>query len=195
MKRGESTYEPVNDEGDPRQPAYWLAELRTEVLALGQEWTTSEVAHRSRQATWLAAYVRSASKTTAHGAARVQSRTVKVWMEDPIFAPLLPEAKEAMSDTLVTEMRRRAVDGVSISVRDRFGNVIGEERKFSDTMLMFLVKGLDKERRWAQKVDLSGVEDERWRKALLGFAEDPDMLELLDRIADKAAAAQEPGEG
>lgn len=195
MKRGESTYEPINDEGDPRQAAYWLAELRAEVLALGQEWSKSEQIVRGRQAAWLAAYVRSASKTIAHGAARVQSRTVKSWMEDPIFAPLMPEAKEALSDTLVAEMRRRAVDGVEISVRDRFGNVIGEERKYSDAMLMFLVKGVDKDRRWAQKVDLSGVSEERWRKDLLHFAEDPDMLELLDRIADKAAVSRESDEG
>jgi hypothetical protein len=195
MKRGDSTYEPANDDADPRQPAYWLEELRSEVLALGIEWSKSEQWLRGKQALWLATYVRSASKTLAHGASRVSSRIVKGWMEDPIFAPLVPMAAEALSDVLASEARRRAVDGVSISVRDRFGNVIGEERKYSDQMLMFLLKGLDKERRWAQKVDLSGVEDERWRKALLGFAEDPDMLDLLDRIADKAAAAQEPNEG
>lgn len=185
MKRGESTLESYNSDADPRQPAFWLQELHEGCTEMDREWTTGEASHRGRQAAYLAAFVRSAGKATAAGTARVSMNTARKWQtEDPIFQPCFEMAKGALNDVLVSECRRRAVEGVSITTYDRNGQPIGEERKYSDAMLMFLIKGMDPESRWVKKVDLGGVSEERWRSVMAAAMANPEALEALDKVAD-----------
>ncbi len=60
--------------------------------------------------------------------------------EDPDFAAAWDEAMEQAADHLEAEARRRAVDGWDEPVY-YLGRRVGLVRKFSDTLLIFLMKG------------------------------------------------------
>jgi len=59
---------------------------------------------------------------------------------DPLFAAAWDEAVETGTDELEEEARRRAFSGVDEPVFYQ-GEVCGEVRKYSDTLLIFLLKG------------------------------------------------------
>jgi hypothetical protein len=59
---------------------------------------------------------------------------------DPLFAAAWDEAVETGTDELEEEARRRAFSGVDEPVFYQ-GEVCGEIRKYSDTLLIFLLKG------------------------------------------------------
>src|SRR5690606_18484748 len=60
--------------------------------------------------------------------------------EDPDFAAAWDEAMEQASDALEVEARRRAIEGWDEPVFYQ-GMETGMVRKFSDTLLIFLLKG------------------------------------------------------
>ena len=63
------------------------------------------------------------------------------WMrEDPEYAEAFAEAKEIACDNLEAEARRRAVEGTEKPVFHN-GQVCGTIREYSDTLLIFLLKG------------------------------------------------------
>lgn len=64
----------------------------------------------------------------------------KVRKQDEEFAEAWAEAEEAGTDILLGEARRRAVEGVDEPVFYK-GEVVGYKRNYSDSMLMFLIKG------------------------------------------------------
>ncbi len=61
------------------------------------------------------------------------------WMQDAAYAEAFAEAREAACDVLESEARRRAVEGVVRPVYYR-GKIVGTMRKYSDTLLIFLMK-------------------------------------------------------
>jgi len=64
----------------------------------------------------------------------------RVYREDEVFAKEWDNAIEAAADLLEDEAVRRARDGVREPVYYR-GTVVGHKLSFSDTLLMFLLKG------------------------------------------------------
>ncbi len=65
--------------------------------------------------------------------------------EDPEFAAAWEAALQRGADVLEDEARRRAVEGVPEPVLYR-GQVIGAVRKYSDMLLIFLLKGAKPEK-------------------------------------------------
>lgn len=80
---------------------------------------------------------------TVTGAARVADRHYRTMIryrsEDPKFAAAWLEAVEKGTDALVDEAKRRATDGVDEPVYYK-GKVVGTVRRYSDLLLMFLLK-------------------------------------------------------
>lgn len=79
--------------------------------------------------------------TKACESAGIGRRSAYEWREaDPEFAAEWDEAVEAGTEELEEEARRRAFSGVDEPVFYQ-GEVCGEVRKYSDTLLIFLLKG------------------------------------------------------
>ena len=72
--------------------------------------------------------------------------TVYGWRDrDAAFAAAWDEAVEEAADLLEAEARRRAHDGVEEPVFYQ-GDVVGHVKKYSDVLLMFLLKGIRPEK-------------------------------------------------
>lgn len=92
-------------------------------------------------ADFLAALCEGASISKACAASGVARRTVYDWRHaDKDFASAWDEAVEAGTDVLEDEAVRRAVEGVDEPVFYQ-GQQCGLVRKYSDTLLMFMLKG------------------------------------------------------
>lgn len=90
---------------------------------------------------FLTALSEGASITSAAKACGSLRQTFYRWRsEDPAFAAEWDEAIEAGTDLLEDEARRRAVDGVEKPIFYQ-GREVGRMREYSDSLLMFLLKG------------------------------------------------------
>ena len=81
----------------------------------------------------------------ARAAGTLQMTAYKARAADPEFKAQWDEALEEGLDRLEDEVVRRAVDGVDEPVFHR-GEVVGHVRKYSDTLLIFKLKGHRPER-------------------------------------------------
>ncbi|MCG8624624.1 MAG: terminase [Proteobacteria bacterium] len=83
--------------------------------------------------------------TTSAEAVGVARHMVYEWRkQDPSFARKWEDALAIAVDALAMEARRRALDGVE-EVRYFHGEPIGTIRKYSDQLLMFLLRAYDPE--------------------------------------------------
>lgn len=90
---------------------------------------------------FLAAYAELGTITHAAERVNVERRTVYRWRDkDPTFAAALETASEVAAERLEQEARRRAVEGVEKPVYQG-GKLVGSVREYSDTLLIFLLKG------------------------------------------------------
>jgi len=99
-----------------------------------------ETAHVKRDA-FLTAFAELGTLT--HAAARVGTDRSShyYWLRnDPDYAGLFEEASQRANDALEREMRRRAIEGVDKPVFHN-GKVVGSIREYSDTLLIFALKG------------------------------------------------------
>lgn len=60
--------------------------------------------------------------------------------QDEAFAAAWQEVEDAVTDELELEARRRAKEGVESHKYDKDGNLLWTETKYSDTLLIFLLK-------------------------------------------------------
>jgi hypothetical protein len=89
----------------------------------------------------LAALAETGNVSKACAAAEVGRATHYEWLrDDPQYAKDAADAMEHAADLLEEEARRRAHDGVDEPVFYQ-GEVCGTVRKYSDTLLIFLLKG------------------------------------------------------
>ncbi len=96
---------------------------------------------KARQDAFLKEYRLCATITHAAEIALISRRTHYLWIEkDSAYAAAFEEAKVAATDALVKEARRRATQGVKEPVYYK-GEVVGTIQKYSDTLLIFLLKG------------------------------------------------------
>lgn len=93
------------------------------------------------KARFLAAYAERGNIKAAAAAAAVGRRSHYAWLKaDETYAENFADAQAEAVDTLEGEARRRAVDGVLEPVY-QVGEKVGSIRKYSDTLLIFLLKG------------------------------------------------------
>ena len=89
---------------------------------------------------FLTALATGASVSAACCAAKFGRRRAYDWRDaDEAFAAEWEDALEAGTDLMEDEMRRRAVEGVD-EPRFHDGEICGYVRKYSDTLLIFMLK-------------------------------------------------------
>lgn len=112
-----------------------------------------------KKAAMIAALSLTGVVTKAADAAGVSRRSHQNWVrDDPEYAAAVAEAMENAADLMEVEARRRAVDGVDEPVFYK-GDQCGAVRKYSDTLLIFMLKA---------------ARPEKYRERVTHRLEDPD---------------------
>ncbi len=106
---------------------------------------TSGKTRRKKRVIWRTAFLSKLSKTgnvlDACKAGRItRSNVYRAREEDERFKAAWDAALDEAADLLEKEARRRAVNGVKEPVFYK-GKVVGDIKRFSDSLLMFLLKG------------------------------------------------------
>ena len=114
-----------------------------------------------------------------------RSSAYKHRQEDSDFAEAWDEAVEASTDLMIAEARRRAVQGVDEPVFYG-GSRVGTIRKYSDSLLMFLIKARRPEYR-----DSQGAKDQL-PEANIGI--DPEVAAEALRVVNSTATEGFRGE-
>ncbi len=102
----------------------------------------TQTAQKRRQAAFLAAYVTCGTITHAARMAKIAKQTHYDWIASggEEYQKAFAEAEIAATDTLIKEARRRAIEGVPEPVFYK-GKEIKTVQKYSDNLLMFLMRG------------------------------------------------------
>lgn len=112
---------------------------------------------KARQNAFLAVYSETGNLTAAAQAAGVTRRQHYEWAEDPEYRKAFNDAQEQATDALEAEARRRAYQGVEEPTGWYQGSPGGYVTRYSDTLLIFLLKGMRpdryKERSQVETVD------------------------------------------
>lgn len=96
--------------------------------------------HKNKVA-FLVAFAETGNVTRAAEVAKQDRTNHYRWMkDDPDYVEAFKSADLSAGDRLEQEARRRAVEGVTEPVYHK-GGVVGEVQKYSDTLLIFLLKG------------------------------------------------------
>ncbi len=140
--------------------------------------------------------------TRACNAIGIAPITVRHWEEfDETFSPRYAQAKEAVNDMYRDEARRRAVEGTESYVVSQ-GKLVYDpetgkpliERKYSDTLLQFVMKAKMHEYREKQQVELSGQMSVQHEHA---FQDDPEAAAiaraLLRRVGNRSGESDPSG--
>jgi hypothetical protein len=107
---------------------------------------------QQKKAAMLAAYIEHGTVFHACRATSMSRRTHYDWLQqDPAYASAFEDAKDAVADRLEQEAARRAKEGWPEPVFYK-GEVCGHVHKFSDLLLIFLLKGLRPEK-YRERVD------------------------------------------
>lgn len=96
---------------------------------------------QKRRETFLAEYARSGNISHSARHAGVDRGTHYKWLADPAYAEAFKLADADAGDALEAEARRRAVEGVDEPVGWYKGKAGGVVRRYSDTLLIFMLKG------------------------------------------------------
>lgn len=108
--------------------------------------TPNKIPHGKKRA-FLASYGELGNITLAAEAAKIYRTTHYDWLEsDPDYRQRYEDAREAAADRLEAEARRRAVEGVRKPAGWFRGEPGGYVQEYSDTLLIFLLKGLRPEK-------------------------------------------------
>jgi len=94
-----------------------------------------------KKAAFLAAFAETGNVTAAAAAADINRTLHYDWLEkDPEYAAAVEDARAQAVERMEREALKRAVEGWEEPVFHK-GSVCGTVRKFSDTLLIFLLKG------------------------------------------------------
>lgn len=119
-----------------------------------------------KEAAFLEALTKGLSITAAAKDAGVGRRTAYEWREeDEAFRQIWDDAVEAGTDVLEDEAKRRAADGVDEPVFYK-GDICGHVRKYSDTLIIFLLKARRDKYRDSARVDVGVDRLNEWLTAL-----------------------------
>jgi hypothetical protein len=113
------------------------------------------------RATFLEHYARVGSVCAAASLAKIDVGNHYSWLKHtPGYPERFQEAHQKAIEVLENEARRRAVEGVKEPVFYK-GQVVGEIQRYSDVLLMFLLKGVAPAKyRENSKVEISGTDGE-----------------------------------
>lgn len=115
---------------------------------------SNEFAHPKKLA-FLAAYAELGNVSAAAKSAEIARRTHYQWLKnDGQYAQDFAEAHANACESLEAEARRRAVEGYEEPVFHK-GEVCGTVQKYSDTLLIFLMKGAMPEK-YRERMEHSG---------------------------------------
>lgn len=139
----------------------------------------------ARRSAFLAAYADCGNITAAAAAAGVSRQKHYEWLDDPDYAARFDQTHEAAADALEAEARRRAVEGIDEPVFHN-GEVCGYRRRYSDVLLIFLLKGLRPEKfRERHQLDVAAtVTSPQVDEALRAVLADPERRRQLDALLD-----------
>lgn len=131
------------------------------------------------QSRFLACFAECGTLTEAAEKAKVDRNLHYVWLKDPQYTDAFENAQLRANDRLEQEALRRAVKGTEEPVFYQ-GEVCGKIRKFSDVLLIFLMKGAmpDKYR-------------EQWKGELTGKNGGPLAISVLDTILNDSDDGKE----
>lgn len=109
----------------------------------GQKLVSIDTLNDDKKRRFLRHYINTAGNLTkAAGFAGINRATHYNWLAaDPAYADAYAQAQEQAADVIDAELRRRAIQGDKQAVRYQ-GRIVGYERRKSDVLLMFLLKGL-----------------------------------------------------
>lgn len=96
---------------------------------------------KKRQETFLAEYAKTGNISHSARAVGIDRGTHYKWLDDPKYAVAFGSADAEAGDVLEAEARRRAVEGVDEPAGWYKGEPGGYVRRYSDTLLIFLLKG------------------------------------------------------
>ena len=106
---------------------------------------SNEIKHPKKRA-FISAYAECGTITRAAEIANIERCTHYAWMkDDPDYVKACEAAYEQAGERLEEEARRRAVDGVEKPVFYQ-GKKCGVVNEYSDTLLIFLLKGAKPEK-------------------------------------------------
>ena len=111
-----------------------------------KEKKTPRQSKTSRQKAFLKAYRKTGNVTCAADAAKIDRASHYRWLEEPDYKAQFGDAADEAADRLEEEARRRAVDGVDEPVGWYQGKPGGTVKRYSDTLLIFLLKGVRPEK-------------------------------------------------
>jgi hypothetical protein len=112
----------------------------TPARALVTSATFNKIRHARKRA-FLAAFAECRSVTEAAHAAGIDRTSHYVWLaNDERYAEAFAIADDIAIETVEREARRRAIEGVLEAVYFQ-GKVVGYQHRYSDNLLMFLLKG------------------------------------------------------
>jgi hypothetical protein len=149
------------------------------------------VTQRQKKVAFLNAFRESGVIQYAADAAGVHRTTVQEWRgKDPAFDREYEEAYEASIDVLEQEARRRALVGVSEPVYQN-GKKVGDVQKYSDTLLIFLMKGARPQKyRDNARLELTGADGGPIKSEAVESLNDHERVRLR-QILDEALRQQE----
>lgn len=159
-------------------------------------------AHNSahpRRIAFLAAYAELGNVSDACEVAGVGRRTHYDWLDaDTSYAAAFADARESAADRLERAALIRAVDGIDEPVFHK-GEVVGHVRRYSDSLLQFLLKGARPEK-YRERFDM-GIRpgrDPAVDEALQRLIRNPEALRQASELAgvlDAPSTVREFGEG
>ena len=94
---------------------------------------------------FLAAFSKTGTVSYAAEAAQVDRGRHYAWLKKPTYSEAFEAAQVVAAETLEKEARRRAVEGIEVAVYHQ-GKKVGTQHKYSDVLLIFLLKGAMPER-------------------------------------------------
>ncbi len=119
--------------------------------------TSHKLATAKKQVKFLRAYIRMGTILHAAHAAGIDRVTHYAWLENERYAAKFAEAEELATEILEKEARRRAVSGVREPVGFWKGKASEYVQRYSDTLLIFLLKGARPEKyRERQEIEHKG---------------------------------------
>jgi len=113
----------------------------------------------------------------------------RYFKEDKEFSDAWLEAIELATDELLTEARRRAVEGIVRPVYQN-GKLVGHTREYSDTLLIYSLKHAEARQKWRGRIIQTGnlaLETLHERGAVIGLTREQigDLtLALVERFKD-----------
>ena len=124
---------------------------------------TPDGIRQPKRRAFLGAFAQTGNVTRAAEMAGVDRSMHYLWLSDALYAAAFERAKDEAADHLETEARRRAVEGLRRLKFNRNGEPLKDpetgqpyvEHEYSDTLLIFLLKGARPET-YKDRAELTG---------------------------------------